>query len=247
MGILNVTPDSFFDGGEVLPPEERAALMIKEGADIIDIGGESTRPGARPVGLEEEKKRVLPPLKKIRTAFPQILISLDTYKPETAAAAAPFVDIFNDVSGLSDVKIAKIAAAQNKKLVLMHTRGTPQNMAQLTNYQNILEDIKKFFEEKILVAQNAGIRRENIILDVGFGFAKTKEQNLFLLENLEYFKIFNLPLLVGVSRKRFLSQTENDTPAARLSASLQAAKKAAPHADILRVHDVAATRNFLNK
>ena len=247
MGILNVTPDSFFDGGNPVSPAERAARLVKEGADIIDIGGESTRPGAAPVSLEEEENRALPVLQKIRAAHPQILISIDTYKPALAAKAAALgADILNDPSGLSDVKMAKIAAAQNKKLVIMHTRGTPRTMDKLAVYGNILEEMKIFFEEKIRAALAAGVRRENIILDPGFGFAKTKEQNLFLLENLQYFKTFNLPLLVGLSRKKFLSKTENDAPADRLSATLEANKKAAKHADILRVHDVAATINYLS-
>ncbi|MDR0292418.1 MAG: dihydropteroate synthase [Elusimicrobium sp.] len=248
MGILNITPDSFFDGGVPASPAERAAQMIKEGAAVIDIGGESTRPGALPVSLQEEEERVLPALRRIRAAHPQILISVDTYKPALAAKAAALgADILNDPSGLSDVKMAQVAAAQNKKLVIMHARGTPQTMNKLAVYNNILEEIKSFFEEKIRLALAAGVRRENIILDPGFGFAKTKEQNLFLLENLEYFKSLNLPLLVGLSRKRFLSETANDTPAARLPATLEANKKAAMYADILRVHDVAAAIAYLNK
>jgi len=198
------------------------------------------------VSAEEEEKRLIPPLRKIRAAHPKILISVDTYKPATAAKAAKLgTDILNDPSGLSDIKMAQIAAAQNKKLVIMHTRGTPQTMDGMAVYKNILEEIKTFFEEKIKAAQNAGLRRENIILDPGFGFAKTKEQNWFLLDNLDYFKSLNLPLLVGVSRKKFLS-AGNDAPADRLPASLQAAKKAAQHAAILRVHDVAATINYLS-
>jgi len=247
MGILNVTPDSFFDGGTPISPLERAAQMIKEGADIIDIGGESTRPTAAPVSLEEEEKRVLPVLQEIRAEYPKILISVDTYKTRLAAKAAALgADILNDTSGLADAEMARIAAARNKKLVIMHTRGTPQTMNKLAVYNNILEEMKNFFEEKIKIALAAGVRRENIILDVGFGFAKTKEQNLFLLENLQYFKTFNLPLLIGLSRKRFLAQTENDTPADRLPATLEASKKAAEYADILRVHDVAATINYLS-
>jgi len=247
MGILNITPDSFYDGGGKTAPEDCAARMIKEGADIIDIGGESTRPGAAQVSAEEEQKRIIPPLQKIRAAHPGILISVDTYKPQTAAKAAELgADILNDPSGLADVKMAQIAAEYNKKLVIMHTRGTPRTMDKLAVYGNILEEIKNFFEEKIKTAQAAGLRRESIILDPGFGFAKTKEQNLFLLDNLGYFKTLNLPMLVGISRKKFLAATENDTPADRLQATLAANKKAAEYADILRVHDVAAVINYLS-
>ncbi|MGB2579132.1 dihydropteroate synthase [Elusimicrobium simillimum] len=247
MGILNVTPDSFFDGGAHTNPVAHAAQLIKEGADIIDIGGESTRPGASVVSPADEAARIIPVLKQIRLMCPKITISIDTYKAATALASAQHgADIINDPSGLADPELAKIAAKHNRKLIIMHTRGTPQTMNTLTNYTDILAEITEFFKEKAALATNLGVPPENIIIDPGFGFAKTKEQNLFLLENISHFKALQYPLLIALSRKRFLSRKEGDTAADRLQATLEAnAKATAQGADMLRVHDVAATTDYL--
>ncbi|ACC98188.1 Dihydropteroate synthase [Elusimicrobium minutum Pei191] len=248
MGILNVTPDSFFDGGKTADPFVRASKLIEEGADIIDIGGESTRPGAEPVSFEDEKKRVIPVLKQIKAAYPKITISIDTYKPKIAKLAVEEgADIINDPSGLADPVMADIAASSDTKLVVMHTRGTPQNMDKLTEYADIVADIKNFFEKKIQECAREGLHTDNIILDPGFGFAKNKEQNFLLLKNISYYKSLGLPLLIGLSRKKFLAK-EGDTPADRLEATLSANLYAAMNgADILRVHDVAETIKILEK
>ncbi|WP_424244436.1 dihydropteroate synthase [Elusimicrobium posterum] len=248
MGILNATPDSFYDGGAYDDLFTRAQKMIEEGADIIDIGGESTRPGAAVVELEEEAARVIPLLKEIKISYPAVKISVDTYKPQLAQMAAENgADILNDPSGLADEQMAAVAAKYNKKIVLMHTKGTPQNMNSLAVYDDMLKEMSDFFEEKIKIITDHGVKVEDIILDPGFGFAKNKEQNLFLLKNLSYFKKFGLEFLVALSRKRFLSAYEGQGPEDRLQATLQANLSAVKQgADILRVHDVAETVKFLS-
>ena len=238
MGILNATPDSFYDGGSyaALP---RAQQIFAEGGALIDIGGESTRPGAAAVPIEEEISRVIPALKAIKQQFPEAVISVDTYNFATARAALENgAKIINDVSALQDLRLAKLAADYGAKLVIMHARGRPQNMQSMTEYGDILKEIYDFFEDKISAAVSAGLPRESVILDVGLGFAKTTEQNWFLLENLNYFKPLSLPQLVGASRKKFTGGA--------LDGSLKAAAFAAKNgAAILRVHDVAATKKML--
>jgi dihydropteroate synthase len=242
MGILNTTPDSFHDGGSYIKFEaalNRAGQILKEGGQIIDIGGESTRPGSAPVSVAEEIKRTAPLIKEIRQKFPDAQISVDTYNYETAAAALEAgADIINDVSALRDIRLAALAAKRGARLVIMHARGTPQNMQTMCDYKDILAEIYEFFEIKIKEAAAAGMARGNIILDVGLGFAKTSEQNWFLLENLKYFTPLGLPQLVGASRKKFTGGS--------LELSLKAAATAAQNgAAILRVHDVAETKKML--
>ena len=242
MGILNTTPDSFYDGGKytTLPRAlKRAQDILEQGASIIDIGGESSRPGASEVAIEEEFKRTIPVLRELKNHFPQAIFSIDTTNFDTALAAADEgVQIINDVSGLADPKLAGLAAAYNIKLVIMHTRGTPQNMQENCQYQNILTDIFDFFRSKIEIAKEHNLPKTNIILDIGLGFAKTREQNWQLLENLDFFKALDLPLLVGASRKSFTDHT--------LELSLKAARLAwQAKVDILRVHDVKETADFL--
>ena len=242
MGILNTTPDSFYDGGKytTLPSAiKRAQDILEQGASIIDIGGASSRPGANDVSVEEEFSRTIPVIRELKNNFPQAIFSIDTTNFDTALAAADEgVQIINDVSGLADPKLAGLAAAYNIKLVIMHTRGTPQNMQENCHYENILADIFDFFKEKIEIAKEQNLPKTNIILDIGLGFAKTREQNWQLLENLDYFKALDLPLLVGASRKSFTDYT--------LERSLEAAQLAwKAKVDYLRVHDVKETADFL--
>ncbi len=242
MGILNTTPDSFFDGGKynaLNAALKRAEDILAQGGDIIDVGGQSTRPGAADLTEEEETSRVLPVIKEIKKQFKDAVISVDTFNYNTAKAAVENgATIINDVSAIADIRLADLAASYNTKLVIMHMRGTPKGGQTLSEYDDILKEIKEFFEAKTNLAQASGVEAKNIILDPGLGFAKTREQNWFLLENLKYFDCLNMPLLIGASRKSFTDKT--------LELSLKAAKLAYDaHARILRVHDVKETKDFL--
>ncbi|WP_024613550.1 dihydropteroate synthase [Clostridium sp. Ade.TY] len=204
MGILNVTPDSFSDGGKFNSIEtalKQTEKLINDGADIIDIGGESTRPGARFVGVEEEIERVVPVIRAIKEKF-DIPISIDTYKSETAEAAIKAgADIINDVWGFKkDKNMAKVAAKYNVPCILMHNR---ENM----NYKNIMEDMIDDLNESIEIAKNAGVKDEKIILDPGVGFAKTLEDNLIVMNNLEKIKEMGYPVLLATSRKSMIGLT----------------------------------------
>jgi dihydropteroate synthase len=246
MGVLNVTPDSFSDGGEFQTVEnalQQALKMIEAGADIIDIGGQSTRPGALEITLEEELARVIPVITAIRQKS-SIPISLDTTRGIVAEKGiAAGADLINDISGgtfdrLLLPTVAKLAVP----IILMHSRGNPQTMQSLTHYEDLVKEIKEFLQNQVKVALHCGIARENIIIDPGIGFAKTGEQNLELLRELEQFRDLNLPILIGVSRKRFIGQiTGKDDPKERVFGTAAACAIAiAKGADILRVHDVAA-------
>jgi len=242
MGILNTTPDSFFDGGKydsLNAALSRAEEILAQGGDIIDVGGQSTRPGAAQITEEEETLRTTPVIKAIKENFKNALISVDTFNCDTAIKALQNgATIINDVSGLADIRLAQAAAQYNAKLVIMHMRGTPQGRQTQSDYKDILKEVKDFFEQKTALAVEAGLPKENIILDPGLGFAKTREQNWFLLENLPYFNALNMPLLIGASRKSFTDKT--------LELSLKAAEFAfKANAAILRVHDVKETKNFL--
>lgn len=242
MGILNTTPDSFFDGGKynaLNAALTRAQDILAQGGDIIDVGGQSTRPGAADLTEKEETSRVLPVIKEIKRQFKDAVISVDTFNYNTAKAALDSgASIINDVSAIADIRLADLAAAYNAKLVIMHMRGTPKGRQTLSEYDDILKEIKEFFEVKTTLAAARGVPTKNIILDPGLGFAKTREQNWFLLENLKYFDCLNMPLLIGASRKSFTDKT--------LELSLKAAKLAYDaKAYILRVHDVKETKDFL--
>lgn len=244
MGILNVTPDSFFDGGRYadLPAVlARAEQILQEGADILDIGGESTRPGAAKVQSEEEIKRVIPAIKEIKKHYPNAVISVDTYHYETALAALrEGAQIINDISGLKDLRLADLAAQYGAKLVIMHIKGMPDTMQNFCDYKDIFKEISSFFEQKIALAQEHGVNKENIILDIGLGFAKTREQNWLLLENISRFKDLGFPLLIGASRKSFTDKS--------LEISLKCAQMAARQgASYLRVHDVKETVSALEE
>lgn len=238
MGILNVTPDSFFDGGKYtnLPAAiARAEQMLAEGADILDIGGESTRPGALTVESAEETKRIIPVIKEIKKRRRDAVISVDTYHYETALAALDEgASIINDISGLKDLRLADLAAKYKAKLVIMHIKGMPDTMQSFCDYKDIFKDISDFFEQKTALALQRGVSRENIILDIGLGFAKTREQNWLLLENISHFTKSGFPLLIGASRKSFTDKS--------LETSLKCAQTAARQgAAYLRVHDVKET------
>lgn len=246
MGVLNVTPDSFSDGGEFDKVENallQAMKMIEAGADIIDIGGQSTRPGAQEISLEAELSRVIPVITAIRQQS-SIPISLDTTRAIVAAQGiAAGADLINDISGgtfdrLLLPTLAKLAVP----IILMHLRGNPQTMQSLTHYDNLVKEIKEFLQDRVKEALQWGIARENIIIDPGIGFAKTGRQNLELLRELGQFRDLDLPILIGLSRKRFIGDiTGKDDPKERVFGTAAACAIAiAKGADILRVHDVAA-------
>ena len=248
MGILNCTPDSFSDGGEFFSKEDalkQARRLVEEGADILDIGGESTRPGAQAVSYEEERARVIPVLKELRLEFPQVLLSLDTQKASLADEALELgVDIINDVSGLRDSEMLRVLSKFKKSVVLMHMRGDPQTMQKDTKYENVVEEILLFFEEKIKELEAQGI--QDIILDPGIGFGKGLKENIELLRNLEVFRSLGYPVLIGVSRKSFLGKITGSEVHEReeetLSAQLFALMKGA---DIIRSHNVHAAKKSL--
>ena len=245
MGILNTTPDSFFDGGRWQQPEaaaERARVMIEQGADVIDIGGESTRPKAASISLEEELERVLPAIRLISEL--SIPISIDTTKSAVARqAVAAGASIINDVSGgRADPTILKVAAETGAGLILMHSRGTPQTMQDLARYDSLIEDVLSELSTSLEAAKSAGVDPEQIAIDPGFGFAKTTGQSLELLKNFERFQLFNRPVLAGISRKSFMGAIVDRTPENRLAASLAAQCLAALRGcDIIRTHDVCET------
>ncbi len=251
MGILNVTPDSFSDGGKFLDPQAAVAhalAMIEAGADIIDIGGESSRPGSAPVPLDEELRRVIPVVEQLThyalRITPSPLLSVDTTKAEVARRALDAgAHIVNDISaGRFDPAMLPVAAQASAGVVLMHAQGTPQTMQQAPRYDDAAREVADFLRERIAAAQAAGIGLEQIAVDPGIGFGKTVEHNMELLARLDEFRALGRPLLVGVSRKSFLGRLLGAEIADRLSASLAAAIWAVQHgANIVRVHDVAET------
>jgi len=243
MGVLNVTPDSFSDGGKFSNLEKavsQALKMTDEGADIIDIGGESTRPGSQPVSLEEETKRVIPVIEALAKKI-QVPISIDTYKSQIAQKALEAgAELINDISGLKlDSEMAKLVAKYNVPVIIMHIKGTPQNMQENPYYENVTKEIRDYFEERINFADSTGIKEENIILDPGIGFGKRFEDNLAILKNLKEFKKLDRPLLVGLSRKSFIGKILDLPVEERLEGSLGAlAYSIMQGANIARVHDV---------
>ena len=246
MGILNVTPDSFSDGGDYSDPSatvERALRMVDEGADIIDIGGESTRPGAEPVSVEEEIKRTVPIISNIR-ALSDIPISIDTMKAETALEALEAgADIINDVSAFEvDPSMADVAARTKAGIVLMHMKGSPKTMQDDPSYGNVVEEIQGYLQDRIDVATTLGVESDRIMVDPGIGFGKTVEHNLELLHGISRFGKM-APVLIGASRKSLISHLLNrDDPTQRLAGSLGIAGwSAIQGAHILRVHDVIDT------
>lgn len=245
MGVLNVTPDSFSDAGRHLDPDRAAAhalAMQQAGADLVDIGGESTRPGAHPISVREELDRILPVLKRLRRKL-RIPISVDTTKAEVAEAAlAAGAEMINDISGLRfDTRLAKVAKRHEVPLVLAHIRGTPKTMQKLPPARNILREVERGLAWSLRQATAAGMRRSQLILDPGIGFGKTVMQNYELLCHLDRLHKFKLPLLVGPSRKSFIGTIlDNAPPEKRLwgtAATVAAAILQGTH--LVRVHDVA--------
>ena len=250
MGVLNVTPDSFSDGGNFNNLDaalSQAKYLIESGADILDIGGESTRPNSEAVPLEKELNRVLPVIKAIRQES-KIPISVDTTKAEVAKAAViAGADIVNDISGATfDREMLPTVAELDVPIVLMHIRGTPQTMQQLTDYQDLIGEILQFLKQQVTEAIAAGIDPGKIIIDPGIGFAKNYQQNLEILRRLPEFQVLNCPILVGVSRKSFIGHILNQPDAKQRVWGTGAACCAAiaNSADILRVHDVKEMRDI---
>lgn len=243
MGILNVTPDSFYDGGQFIQLDravEHAVQMEAQGADMIDIGGESTRPGADRVEPEEETERILPVIRALKDRL-HIPISVDTRKARVAEAALQGgAHMVNDVSGLTyDPRMGETVARFGVPIILMHMRGTPKDMQKHTHYSNLMEELICFFKERILYAAKCGITREKIILDPGIGFGKHWEDNFDILRNLHRFQSLGRPLLVGVSRKSFIGRALELAENERLTGTIAAVTAAVLHgAHIVRVHDI---------
>lgn len=251
MGILNITPDSFYDGGKYFNPEqavEQAARLIQDGADILDIGAESTRPGAKAVSEEEELNRLLPVLEKLKGRF-HVPISVDTTKSKVARRALDSgAHIINDVSGLRhDPKIAEVVHEFNAGLILMHRRGTPETMQLLTDYKDVVEDVIRELSESIEIAESHGVSQDQIAIDPGIGFSKTAEQNLELLERLNELKRLGRPILIGPSRKSFIQSVTHTAPDKRLFGTTAACILTYERgARIFRVHDVWAIKEALS-
>ncbi|ALB72117.1 dihydropteroate synthase [Cronobacter muytjensii] len=245
MGILNVTPDSFSDGGQhntLVEAVKHANAMINAGATIIDVGGESTRPGAAEVSVEEELSRVVPVVEALAQRF-EVWVSVDTSKPEVIREAARAgAHIINDIRSLTEPGALEAAAQTGLPVCLMHMQGEPKTMQQAPHYDDVFNDVAQFFEQQIARCEAAGIAKEKIILDPGFGFGKNLTHNYQLLARLSAFHRFGMPLLVGMSRKSMIGQLLNVGPDQRLPGSLACAVMAAMQgAQIVRVHDVKET------
>jgi len=248
LGVLNITPDSFSDGGKFLAAEAataQARRMVAEGAQALDLGAESTRPGSKGVSAQEQKKRLLPVLKVLRKdrTFAKVPLSIDTQSAEVARAClGAGADLINDISALRhDKQMAKVVARAKCPVILMHMQGTPRTMQKNPLYEDVIEEIDLFFRRRIQAAHDAGIASAKILLDPGIGFGKTLEHNLAILNRLSEFKALGRPLVVGVSRKRFLGAlTGEESPERRVTASVAAGLFAVANgAAMLRVHDVA--------
>lgn len=251
MGIINVTPDSFSDGGRFVSADdaiETALDMIEQGADILDIGGESTRPGAAPVSAGQEADRVLPVIAGIRRGHPEIPMSIDTVKAQVARQAlAVGATIVNDISAGTDPEMWASVAPTTADLVLMHMQGTPTTMQQAPQYADVVAEVRDFLAARFAAAQAAGIARERLVIDPGIGFGKTLAHNLALLSGLEALHALTVPVLIGVSRKALIGQLLGGRGVTeRLEGSLALLGVAAHHgARIFRVHDVPESRRFL--
>ena len=250
MGIVNVTPDSFSDGGRYFEPAQAIShglKLVEEGADIIDVGGESTRPGARPVSGREEMERVIPVIRGLRREL-SAPISVDTYKADVARAALDEgADMVNDISALRfDPAMAPLVAAEKVPVVLMHMRGTPRTMQQRPHYRDVVEEVKEFLRDQIRYAVQSGVDLERIIIDPGIGFGKELEHNLALLRALPALADLGRPVLVGPSRKTFIGKILDAGPEERLEGSLAAAVAAVlGGASVIRTHDVKEARRAI--
>jgi dihydropteroate synthase len=252
MGIINCTPDSFYSDSRLLSQKlavKKALEMIEAGADIIDIGGESTRPGSEPVTLEEELERVIPVIEEIRKVRRDVLISIDTYRAKTAEEAIKAgADIINDISAMAfDEDMASVAVNYNVPVILMHMKGTPRNMQENPQYTNILDEVMSFFEERLEFAKQKGISQDKIIIDPGIGFGKSFEHNIELIRNIDKFHKLNRPVLLAVSRKSSIGiATGNVPPQERLEGTIAVTCYAAlKDVEIIRVHDVLENKKAL--
>jgi dihydropteroate synthase len=249
MGILNVTPDSFYDGGwhfDSVSTQKRIKEMIAEGAEIIDIGGESTRPGSKPVDIKEELERVIPAIEFIKS-ISDIPISIDTQKAEVAKKAVEAgACVVNDIGGLRNTDMVQAVAEMQIPVIMMHMQGTPENMQKNPQYGDTVQDIKNWLGKRINAAEMAGIKRSNVIVDPGIGFGKNLKHNLEILGNLDKFKGMAGGVLLGASRKSFIGMMAGED-SDRLAGSLSAAMiGATAGVDLVRVHDVKETRKAID-
>ena len=245
MGILNITPDSFYAGSRVPELDDvlnRAGLMLEQGAQILDIGGESTRPGSDSVDGDEERRRVLPVLEALRKAYPEAVLSVDTYRADTAEAAINAgADIINDISAMeADERMLEVAVRTKAPIILMHMRGTPKNMQQNCQYQDVVQEVAVYLAERAQLLREQGVGKDKIILDPGIGFAKNVEQNLRLMRDLHVLTSFGYPVLLAASRKSTIGAVLGGVPASErlegtIATSLQAVQAGA---QMVRVHDV---------
>ncbi len=252
MGILNITPDSFYDGGKYTDPEKAlrfAEQMIIDGADIIDIGGESTKPYSENIDIKEEMHRVIPIVKSIRKKFPNILISVDTNKSEIANAALhEGVDIINDISGFTfDKNMAKTLKTFDASAVLMHIKGIPKNMQENPEYDNLMIEITDFLNDSINAAINAGINENKIIVDPGIGFGKSIDDNFAIIENIDFLKTLKRPIMIGTSNKSFIGNALNENIENRLEGTIASNIVAyIKGVSVFRVHEVKEHIGALN-
>jgi len=243
MGVINVTPDSFSDGGLYFDKDkavERGLELVKQGADILDVGGESTRPGSDPITPDEEMRRVIPVISELREKT-NVLISVDTTKSEVAKAALEAgADIINDISAFRfDDRMPLIATETGVPVILMHMKGVPQTMQSNPYYEDLFQEIRCFLEERMATAEAYGIKRENIIVDPGIGFGKSLEHNLAIINNLNFLEGLDRPILVGISRKSFIGKILNLPPQERVEGTIASAVLSVLNgAHILRIHDV---------
>ncbi|MDQ3603348.1 MAG: dihydropteroate synthase [Actinomycetota bacterium] len=252
VGILNVTPDSFSDGGDFLGPEaaaEHAATMLDEGAEILDLGGESTRPGSDPVSQEEEIRRIVPVLERILAVRPEAVISVDTYRAGTATAALEAgARLINDVTALrGDPRMAAVVKEAACPVILMHMQGEPKTMQREPHYEDVVREVRDFLAGRVEYAVAAGIRPENVIVDPGIGFGKNLEHNLDLLQNLDAIVDLDFPVLIGASRKTFIGRITGVQEAKVRAFGTVATTVLAYErgATFFRVHDVRANREAL--
>ncbi len=251
MGIVNVTPDSFSDGGEFFSAEhaiEHGLQLLEEGAHILDVGGESTRPNADTISVDDEIERVIPVIEGLADKAPYI--SIDTRNSETMKGAIGCgANIANDISGLRhDINSISVAADANVPVCIMHMQGTPQDMQNRPEYENVIDEILSFFEERLGFCEKNGVSKDKVILDPGIGFGKTLEHNLSILGNMDAFHRFGCPVMLGASRKSFIGAiTGDNNPKNRLAGSLAAALSGLDQGvQIFRVHDVKETRQAFN-
>jgi dihydropteroate synthase len=249
MGVVNVTPDSFYAESRRPEPEEALAFALKQveaGADIVDIGGESTRPGAAPIGVEEEVRRVVPVVAKLRP-LSRVLISVDTRHAEVAEKSLDAgADMVNDVSALSDPRMAEVVARNNAGVVLMHMKGTPSTMQVSPTYRDVVSEVEEYLERAIAKAESSGVASDSILVDPGIGFGKTLEHNLTLLHELPALSRLSKPILVGTSRKSFLGRILSGTAEERLlGTAASVACAVLLGASVVRVHDVPEMRKVV--